>query len=102
MKNKYRSIDQLLDEYLQNPEFAISFLNQALLDEDIEAFKLSLKDVIRVHGNISDLAKKAHISRTTLYNIMRGEGQVEVGTILKLLHALGFNLTVTKREQAAA
>lgn len=67
MGAKYRTVDQLLEEYLQNLEFAMSFLNQALADDDIEAFKLSLKDVIRVHGNISNLAKEAHLSRGTLY-----------------------------------
>ncbi len=101
MKNKFRSIDQLLEEYLQNPEFAMSFLNQALADDDLEAFKLSLKDIIRVHGGISNLAKEAHLSRGTLYKIMSGKGQMEMGTIMKLMHALGYNLTVTKKELVA-
>lgn len=100
MKNKFRSIDQLLDEYLQNPKFALSFLNQALADEDIEAFKLSLKDIIRVHGKITNLAKEAHLSRGTLYKLMTGKGEIEIGTVLKLIHALGYNLMVTKRKQA--
>jgi len=96
-QKKLRSLTELLDEYLQNPEFAVSFLNQALADEDVEAFSLSLKDIIRVHGAISTLAKKASISRGTLYKIMQGSGQPEIGTVLKLIHALGFDLTVTKR-----
>lgn len=101
MKKNFRSFEELLDEYLENPEFAVSFLNQALEDEDIEAFQLSLKDVIRVHGNISNLAKKAHLSRGTLYKLMQGKGQAEIGTVLKLMHALGFNFTVTRRPKMA-
>lgn len=100
MSTKFRSFEELLGEYLENPEFAMSFLNQALADEDIEAFKLSLKDIIRVHGKVSDLAKEAHLSRGTLYKIMQGKGQAEIGTVLKLIHALGYDLTVTKRAQA--
>ena len=99
MSTKFRSFEELLGEYLENPEFAMSFLNQALADEDIEAFKLSLKDIIRVHGKVSDLAKEAHLSRGTLYKIMQGKGQAEIGTVLKLIHALGYDLTVTKRAQ---
>lgn len=99
MKPKYRSFEELLDEYLENPEFAMSFLNQALADEDVEAFKLSLKDIIRVHGKISHLAEKAHLSRGTLYKLMAGSGKTEVGTVIKLLHALGYDLTVTRRTQ---
>jgi probable addiction module antidote protein len=66
----------------------MSFLNQALADEDVEAFKLSLKDIIRVHGKVSHLAKEAHLSRGTLYKLMQGKGQTEIGTVLKLIHAL--------------
>ena len=38
MQSKFRSFEELLDEYLENPAFAINFLNQALADEDIDAF----------------------------------------------------------------
>lgn len=99
MKNKYRSIDDLLEEYLHDPEFAISFLNQALEDEDVDALKMSLKDIIRVHGNISNLAKEANLSRGTIYKMMTGHGQMEIGTVLKLIHALGYSLTVSRKEQ---
>lgn len=101
MSAKFRSFEELLEEYLKNPEFAMSFLNQALADEDIDAFNLSLKDIIRVHGKISHLAKEAHVSRGTLYKLMQGKGQAEIGTILKLIHALGYDLTVTRRMQMA-
>lgn len=97
MSAKFRSFEELLGEYLENPEFAMSFLNQALADEDIEAFKLSLKDIIRVHGKITHLAKEADLSRGTLYKFMQAKGQAEIGTVLKLVHALGYDLTVTRR-----
>lgn len=100
MSANFRSFEELLEEYLENPEFAMSFLNQALADEDIEAFQLSLKDIIRVHGKVSELAKEAHLSRGTLYKLMQGKGQAEIGTVLKLIHALGYDLTVTRRIQA--
>ncbi|NGX61954.1 MAG: hypothetical protein K940chlam9_01445 [Chlamydiae bacterium] len=101
MKPKYRSFEELLDEYLENPEFAMSFLNQALADENVEAFKLSLTDIMRARGKITDLAKKAHLSRSTLYKLMERKGGAEVGTILKLLHALGYDLVVTLRNHTS-
>lgn len=97
MSTKFRSFEELLEEYLENPEFAMSFLNQALADEDVEAFNLSLKDIIRVHGKISQLAKEAQLSRGTLYKVMQGRGQTEIGTVLKLIHALGYDITVTRK-----
>ena len=74
MKPKFRSFEELLDEYLENPEFALGFLNQALADEDIEAFKLSLTERIRARGKITLLAKKAQLSRGTLYKLMDRKG----------------------------
>ncbi len=102
MTAKFRSFEELLSEYLENPEFAMSFLNQALADEDVEAFKLSLKDIIRVRGKVADLAKESHVSRGTIYKLMQGKGQAEIGTILKLMHALGYDLTVMRRVQKTA
>ena len=87
MRSKFRSFEELLEEYLENPEFAMSFLNQALADEDIEAFKLSLKDIIRVAGKIFHLAKEANLSRGTVYKLISGKGQAEIGTVLKLFRA---------------
>lgn len=101
MSSKFRSFEELLGEYLENPEFAMSFLNQALADENVEAFQLSLKDIIQVHGRVALLAKEAHLSRGTIYKLMQGKGQAEIGTILKLIHALGYDLTVTRKAQIA-
>lgn len=99
MKPKFRSFEEVLEEFLENPEFALSFLNQALADEDVEAFKLSLTDIIKARGKITSLAKKAELSRGTLYKLMDRKGSTEIGTILKLLHALGYNLIVTKSDK---
>lgn len=101
MSKKFRSFEELLDEYLENPEFALSFLNQALADENVESFQLSLKDIIRSKGKVSQLAKEAQLSRGTVYKLMQGKGQAEIGTVLKLVHALGYDLTVTKRNHHA-
>ena len=98
MKQKFRNFDDLLEEYLQNPDFALCFLNQALADDDINAFKKSLKDIIKIHGNISAIAKKANVSRGTLYKLMSDKGQPEIGTVLKVFHALGYDVTVTQRQ----
>ena len=46
------------------------------------------------------MAKKADLSRGTLYKLMDRKGATEVGTILKLLHALDYDLIVTKRPSA--
>jgi len=102
MSKKYRKFTQLMDEMLQDPEFAAEFLSEALEYEDFQTFLLSLKDVIRVHGSISAFAEKSSISRSTLYNLFSSHANPELRTILHVLHALGYDLKVTKRDAHAA
>lgn len=102
MKKKYRKFTELMDEMLEDPEFAAEFLSDALEHEDFQTFLLSLKDVIRVHGSISAFAEKSEISRSTLYNLFSSQANPELRTILHVLHALGYDLRVTRREDAQA
>lgn len=94
---KYRKFTELLDEHLKDEEFAAEFLSQALDEEDFSVFLTTLKDVIRVHGSISAISKKANISRSTIYKLFGEKGNPELKTILSLLHTLGYGLKVTKR-----
>ncbi|MFC2049305.1 addiction module antidote protein [Chlamydiota bacterium] len=100
MSRKFRKFTELLDEYLQDEEFAAEFLSQALEEEDFSTFLLSLKDVIRVHGSIAKVAEKAKISRSTLYKLFSSNSNPELRTILSLLHTIGYDLRVIKRPRA--
>ncbi|MBA3723060.1 MAG: putative addiction module antidote protein [Parachlamydiaceae bacterium] len=102
MTKKHRKFTQLLDEYLKDEQFAADFLSQALEEEDFSTFLLSLKDIIRVHGSVKSVAEKAHISRSTIYNLFSENSNPELKTILTLLHAIGYELRVTKKTEAAA
>lgn len=102
MKKNYRKFTQLLDSYLADEDFAAEFLSQSLEEEDFSTFLLSLKDIIRVHGSIKEISKKCKLSRSTLYNIFSEKSNPELKTILTLLHMLGYDLKVAKRQEAAA
>lgn len=100
MKNN-RKFTEVLDVLLQDEQYAADFLSQALEEEDYSTFMLSLGDVIRVHGNVSDIAKRAHISRTTLHKFLSGNANPELKTITSLLHTLGYELRINKRTDFA-
>lgn len=89
-----------LDTLLKDEDFAAEFLSQALEEENFSTFLLSLKDVIRVHGSISLIAHKAHISRSALYKLFSEKSNPELKTIMALLHTLGYDLKVTKRPES--
>lgn len=98
MENKYRNFTELLDEYLKDPECAASFLSSALEEEDLDVFLLSLKDVIRVQGNIKSVAEKAKINRGTLYKIFSSEkANPEIRTVQAILNSLGYELKVSRK-----
>lgn len=95
--SKYRKFTELLDDYLKDEEFAAEFLSKALEEENFSTFILTLKDVIRVHGSISNIAEKSNISRSTIYKLFSEKSNPELRTILSLLHTIGYELRVIKR-----
>lgn len=98
MEKPYRKFTDLLDEFLEDPQFAADFLTEALTEENLGVFLLSLKDVMRVHGSLTALADKAKISRSTLYNLFSKKANPEMKTVLAVLDYLGYCLKVSKKE----
>ncbi len=72
-------------------------LSQSIAEEDLKRFKETLKEAVHLSGNVSCLAKNAGLSRGTLYKAMQEGSDTGLGTLLKLFHALGMELVVTKK-----
>lgn len=100
MTRTYPNFTTVLDDYLQDPQFAADFLSGALEEEDFDVFLLALKDIMRVHGNLSAIAKKAHLNRGTLYKLFSENANPEMKTILAVLDSLGYGLRVTKKKRS--
>ncbi len=95
---QYRKFIDFLDDYLKDEQVAADFLTHALEEEDFETFLLSLKDVVRVHGNFSKIAKKVKLSRGTVYKALSDKGNPEFKTVLLVLQAIGVDLKFVKRK----
>ena len=86
--------DKLLQD-LQDPEMAQEYLNIALLDEDPRIFLLALKNVCAAKEiPMTDIAKKANISRENVYRILSKTGNPKLNNIISLLSAVGFSLSI--------
>lgn len=85
-----------LIESLKNSYEAIGYLNAALEDGDIEGFLEALRNVIEAHGGMSDLAGKIAKSRNSLYKTVSRNGNPYLKNANDILHALGFQLSVTR------
>ena len=94
-KRKFRNYEEKLLQDLQDPELAYHYLNEALADEDPRMFLLALKNVHEAQGGqVTDLAKKANLSRENIYRILSKKGNPKLTSIISLLNAVGFSLAV--------
>jgi DNA-binding phage protein len=68
MKKRLLDYQEELTRSLQDPDEALAYLNAALIDDDPGVFLLALKNVLEAQGgDMSALAKKAHLNRENLY-----------------------------------
>ncbi|WP_299941509.1 addiction module antidote protein [uncultured Nitratireductor sp.] len=89
-------------EILDTPEAIEEYLTAAFETEDPVFIAKALGTVARAR-NISELARKAGMTRAALYRAFNGQTKPEFATIMKIMHALGVSLTpvVRKTEEAA-
>jgi probable addiction module antidote protein len=78
-------------EHLQGPEDIAAYLGAALEDGDPKLIAAALGDIGRARG-MAQLARDTGLSRESLYRALSAEGNPELGTVLKVLKALGVKL----------
>ena len=61
-------MEDLLQD-LRDPREAAAYLNAAIEEGSQEAFLLALRDVAEAHG-MSDVARKAHLNRESMYRML--------------------------------
>jgi len=86
--------EEVLLEDLKDTAEAAAYLQAALEDEDPAVFLLALRQVAQAQG-MANVARKAHMGRESLYKTLSENGNPELRTINRLLHAMGLRLSVT-------
>ena len=101
MRN-YRKFKDFHIAQLRDPEDAKIYLSVALEDygknEDIDAFLLAVRDVAEAQGVVSKLAERVNLTDEGLYKILSENGNPQLNTMRKILHELGFKLSIEARE----
>jgi len=92
---KLRLTEWDASEYLKTDKDIIEYLSLAFEDNDIDHIKLAIATAAKAK-NMTELAKKMGVSRTSLYKSLSAEGNPEFKTIHNILNALGVKLSVTK------
>jgi probable addiction module antidote protein len=82
-------------EFLIDDETISGYLTLALESDDPRVIAKALGAVARARGGISQLARETGISREALYRALGETGNPELGTVLKVMRALGVRLSAT-------
>jgi probable addiction module antidote protein len=84
-------------EFLTDPEVIAAYLTEALESDDPRSIAKALGAVARARDGMAQLARETGIARESLYRALSETGNPELGTALKVMHALGVRLTASLR-----
>jgi probable addiction module antidote protein len=82
-------------EHLEDEAAIAEYINIVLEDNDPAMLASALGDIARARG-MTQLAKETGLSRESLYKGLSGDRIPSAETLLKVIHALGFKLSVSK------
>lgn len=85
---------------LDTPEAVEAFLEDAFADGDPQYIAHALGIVARARS-MSELADQTGLRRQSLYKALSRDGNPELGTVLKVLHAWGFKLVPAREAEHA-
>ena len=99
-QNLTKPYNTWLIKHLSDPEEALTYLEVAVeeyeSDGDKHAFLKALRNIAEAQGGIGALAQKTGLNREHLYRALSESGNPRFQTIGKILHGLGFKLSVKK------
>jgi probable addiction module antidote protein len=89
--NKLKNFDPA--DYLDDPEAIAAYIEEAFDIGDPKFIADALGVVARATG-MSEIARASGLSRESLYKALSADGNPELGTVLRVIHALGLKLAV--------
>ena len=93
------TFDELMIEKLQDKEFAIAYLNEALNSPNKDVFLLALRRVAEAQGeSMSSIAKKLNNSRSSLYKTLSPKGNPKLHNLNSILDILGLKINISFKQ----
>jgi probable addiction module antidote protein len=86
-------------EFLETPEEMAAYLEACIQESDGDAAFIAkaLGDIARAKG-MTQVAREAGLSRESLYKALSGDGSPSFDTILRVISALGLQLSASVKE----
>jgi probable addiction module antidote protein len=80
-------------DHLESEEDVVAYLDAAFEDGDPKVIAAALGDVARARG-MTDIARASGLGRQSLYKALSEDGHPEFATVLKVIQAMGFRVSV--------
>lgn len=96
-KKKVKTLPYDSAEYLDSAEAINAYMEVALETGNPAFIAKALGTIARARG-MSRIAKKAGLSRESLYKALSTEGNPEFATIVRVMEALGLKFSITATE----
>jgi len=84
--------------FLDTPETISAFLAEAMKEHDPEIMMQAIAEVAKAQG-VSRLAQNAGVNRESLYKALKGGTHVRYDTVMRLMLAVGVELTVKPAQE---
>lgn len=94
MKKLTKNYEEYLLTSLRDPREAAAYLDAALAEGNYEDLLMALRDLAKVYGGMSELAKQTNLSRPSLYRMLSESGNPEIASLGALLKAMNLRLAV--------
>ncbi|MBL1419969.1 MAG: putative addiction module antidote protein [Alphaproteobacteria bacterium] len=88
------------DELLKDPKNAAVYLEECLIDGDMHLFQEALGNVAKAQGGMTALADETNLTRQALYRSLSKDGNPQMDTITKVLHAMGMRISIVPETAA--
>jgi len=80
-------------EFLDSEEKVFAYIEAAFEEGDASLVAAALGDIARARG-MTKIAQEAGVSRESLYRALSADGNPEFGTIMKVMKAMGLQLSI--------
>ncbi len=97
-KSKVVSPEGDYQEYLlkslKDPKAAAAYLEAAIEEKDRKLLLVAMRNVVEANGGMTKVAKKANVSRPTLYRTLSEKGNPRFDNLTNLLDIFGLRIAI--------
>ncbi len=105
MTQKYRTLDEIIQNEIRNPDDRDLYLSAAVEDfmetSDEKTLLLAIRQIVKAGMGFKKLSELTGLSRESLYKTLSVHGNPKLKTLKLILSALGYEFNIRKKQEPA-